>query len=75
MNRRPVRPWGPIAAAISALVFAAPTLVLPADSTVGAKLLFIVVGSVLLVAAIAWTRLEPPPRASQGTVPTDDVTP
>ncbi|MFS0792940.1 hypothetical protein [Microbacterium sp. 1P10AE] len=75
MERRRVRPWGPIVAVISALVFAAPTLLLPADSPVGPKLLFIAIGSVLLVAAIALTRLEPPTRASHGTVPTDDVKP
>ncbi|MBN9209952.1 MAG: hypothetical protein J0I95_00350 [Microbacterium sp.] len=53
------RPWGTILAVVAACVFAAPTLLLPADGPVTAKLGFIVVGAVLLAAAIILTRREP----------------
>lgn len=69
------RPWGPIVAALAALVFAAPTLFLPADSPVSAKLVFIVAGSILLAAAIVLTRAEPGARNPDLSEPDDDITP
>ena len=59
MAPRSAPPWGTIVAVVAAVVFAAPTLFLPADSPVGPKLVFIVVGSALLATAIVLTRREP----------------
>lgn len=75
MERTWARPWGPLVAVIAAGVFAAPTLFLPADSPVEPKVIFIVIGSVLLTAAIVLTRREPvsPPSDEPGRG--DDVTP
>lgn len=69
------RPWGPIVAALAAFVFATPTLFLPADGPVSAKLVFIVAGSVLLAAAIVLTRAEPGARNPEVSESDDDVTP
>lgn len=43
------RPWGVVLCAAAALVFAAPTVLLPADSPTGPKLIFVAVGSVVLI--------------------------
>lgn len=69
------RPWGPIVAAVAALVFAIPTLFLPADSQVSVKLVFIVAGAILLAASIVLTRAEPGARNPGVSEPDDDVTP
>ncbi|MFG6280730.1 hypothetical protein [Microbacterium sp. 5K110] len=68
------RPWGAIMAVVAAVVFAAPTLFLPADSSVGQKLAFIVAGSVILAAAIVLTRAEPGVREPEMPASEDDVT-
>lgn len=75
MERARRRAWGPLVAVVAAIVFAAPTLILPADSPVGPKLIFIAVGAVLLVAAIVLTRLEPPSRADHADEENDEVSP
>lgn len=75
MKSTKVRPWGAVISMIAAAVFAAPPLVLPADSPVGPKLVFIVVGSVLLATAIVATRAEPGSRGGQPQDAEDDVTP
>lgn len=43
------RPWGVVLCAAAALVFAAPTVLLPSDSPTGPKLIFVAVGSVILI--------------------------
>lgn len=69
-------PWGAIVAALAALVFAAPALVLPADGPVATKLVFVAFGAVLLGVAIVLTRREPAaPRPVDGGEEGDDVTP
>lgn len=68
------RPWGAIMAVVAAVVFAAPTLLLPADSSVAQKLAFIVAGSVILAAAIVLTRAEPGVREPEMPASEDDVT-
>jgi len=73
MRARRAWPWGTIVAVIAAAVFAAPTVLLPADSPVGPKLVFIVVGSVLLATAIALTRSEPGANGSHATEEDDDL--
>ncbi|MXS76093.1 MULTISPECIES: hypothetical protein [unclassified Microbacterium] len=69
------RPWGAIVAGLAALVFAAPTSVLPADGPVAPKLSFIVVGAVLLALAIVLTRREPGASGRGDGEDADDLTP
>lgn len=73
MRARRALPWGTIVAVIAAAVFAAPTVLLPTDSPVGPKLVFVVVGSVLLATAIALTRSEPGANVSVATESDDDL--
>lgn len=73
MRARRAWPWGMMVAVIAAAVFAAPAVLLPTDSPVGPKLVFILVGSVLLAAAIALTRSEPGANGSRATVEDDDL--
>ncbi len=69
-------PWGMILATGAAAVFAAPTVVLPADSPVLPKLIFIVCGSVLFAAAVVQTRAERPDESPRGREDApDDRTP
>ncbi|MCC4248541.1 MULTISPECIES: hypothetical protein [Microbacterium] len=74
MARKSVVPWGAIVSVMAAGVLAAPTLLLPADSPVGPKLVFIVVGSLLFATAVALTRAEPGKRGSRAP-DEDDVRP
>ncbi len=52
------RPVAVLLSAIAAVVFAVPTLFLPADTHTSVKAVFILVGSVLFVAAIVRMRSE-----------------
>lgn len=72
---RQERPWGTILAVVAACIFAAPTLLLPADGPVTAKLGFIVVGAVLLAAAIILTRREPGASGTDDDADEGDVSP
>ncbi len=67
-------PWGTIVAVLAAFVFAAPTLVLPADGPVAPKLGFIAVGAVMLAVAIVLTRREPGASRLTDLEDGDDVT-
>ena len=64
MRRETRRPYGAIVSAVAALTCAAPTLVLPADSSIAPKLAFAAVGAVLFGIAVVRTR-------SEGTPPGD----
>ncbi len=77
MPSSPPRPLGVILCVIAALVFATPTLFLPADAHASTKVVFIVVGSALLAAGVIRVRREGVTRAAQdeGEAAPDDVTP
>lgn len=60
-------PWGVILATAAAVIFAAPTVVLPADSPVLPKLIFIVAGLMLFGAAVVQTRAERPDESPRGS--------
>ena len=68
------RPWGFVVAVLAAITFAAPSVVLPADSPVDAQLVFLAVGSVLFAGAIVLNRGEPARRTPPDEDEADDLT-
>jgi len=70
-------PLGAVLSAAAALVFAAPTLFLPADTHASVKLVFIAVGSILFAMGVIRVRSEgrAKKRSDTGASSPDDLTP